>query len=89
MPKNINIGTYTVGVGSFVITKEDGVRIIAIKLLAGAAGTITGQAKIGALGVSNAIALVIGEPTLVSNQDPIDGLTVNITAGQATIITNQ
>jgi hypothetical protein len=89
MPKNNNMGTYTVGVSTITIAKADGVRVIALKLNAGGAATVTGSAKIGALGNSNSIPLVAGEPTIFSNQDPIDGLTVDVTAGTILIITNQ
>jgi hypothetical protein len=89
MPALNNMGTYNPGVGSYLIKKDDGVRIMALKLAAGGAATITGSAKIGAFGNSVPIALVAGEPTIVSNQDNMDGLTLDITVGTVLIITNQ
>jgi len=89
MPRKNNMGTYTLAVGSTSIVAADGVRVIALRLAAGGAASVTGSAKIGSLGVSTPIALVPGEPTIFSNQDPIDGLTIDVTVGTVLVITNQ
>lgn len=89
MPTINNMGTYSLAVGSYPIVKDDGVRVIALKLSAGGAATVTGGAKIGSFGPSVPISLVVGEPTIFSNDDPMDGLTIDVTAGTVLVITNQ
>lgn len=89
MPTVNNMGTYSLGVGSYPIVKEDGVRVIALKLSAGGSATVTGSAKIGSFGPSVSIPLVAGEPTIFSNSDPMDGLTIDVTVGSVLVITNQ
>lgn len=89
MPKTDNMGTYVLAVGTYPIVSADGVRVIAMKLSAAGAATVTGAAKIGSMGISGAIPLVPDEPTLFSNQDPIDNMIIDVTAGTLTIITNQ
>lgn len=90
MPKTNNMGTYTIAAGPAVtIVAADGVRVIAFKLSAGGAATVSGSANIKNLGVSTPIALTPLEATIFSNQDPIDGLTITVTAGTVLAITNQ
>jgi len=89
MPTIDNMGTYNLGVGTYPVVKSDGVKIMALKLAAGGAATIKGSAKIGSFGASTPIALVAGEPTIVSNQDNMDGLTLDVTIGTVLVITNQ
>lgn len=89
MPKTNNMGTYNLVVGTYTIKASDGVRVLALKLSAGGAATVVGTAKIGDMGNSTPINLVAGEPTIFSNQDPMDGLTITVTAGTVLVITNQ
>lgn len=89
MPKTNNMGTYTLAVGTYTIKADDGVRVIALKLSAGGAATVKGAAKIGDMGPSTPIALVVAEPTIFSNQDPMDNLVIDVTAGTVLVITNQ
>lgn len=95
MGKNLNMGTYTLtttggdGGGNYLISSADGVSVIALKLAAGGTATVTGSAKIGTFGNSTSIALVAGEPTIFTNDEAIDGLTISVTVGTVLAITNQ
>lgn len=89
MPTVDNMGTWVKGPGTYSITKQDGVRVIAMKLTAGTAN-VQGSAKVGSFGASMPVPLVMNEPTVLSNQDPIDGLTLTIDPGSSvTIFSNQ
>lgn len=96
MGKQNNMGTYTLSPtggpnndGVYVINDTDGVSIIALKLSTGGAATIQGAAKIGSFGVSSPVALLADEPTMLSNPDFIDGLTITVTSGTVLCLTNQ
>jgi hypothetical protein len=89
MPKNNNMGTYTLVVGTYLIPAADGIRVMSLTLSAAGIATVQGAAKSSAMGASAAISLSPGIPTIVSNQDPIDGFTIEVTAGTVTVYTNQ
>lgn len=90
MPKSNNMGTYTLTAGNtYTISAEDGVRVMSLILSAAGIATVIGSAKIGSMGASTAINLVAGVPTIISNQDPIDGFVITVTAGTVTVYTNQ
>ena len=90
------MGTYTLtttggpnGDGVYTINDTDGVSIIALKLSTGGAASIQGAAKIGSFGNSTAVALLADEPTILSNPDLIDGLTITVISGTVLVLTNQ
>lgn len=96
MGKLNNMGTYTLvpgggpaGGNTYTISQQDGVSVIAFKLSAGGAATIQGSAKIGQFGNSTPISLTALEPTICSNDELIDGLTITVTAGSVIVLTNQ
>ena len=96
MSKQNNMGTYTLvpgggpaGSNSYTIVSADGVSVVALKLSAGGAATVSGSAKIGQFGVSSPLALVAEEPTVFSNDELIDGLVITVTSGSVLVITNQ
>lgn len=94
--KTNNMGTYLLSAtggpnsdGIYTIVAADGVYSIALQTLTAGAGTYQGAARIGNFGPSVSIAFVVGETTLLSNPDPIDGLVITVTAGTIKVITNQ
>lgn len=94
--KSNNMGTYELSStggpdsdGVYTIHAADGVYVLALKLLTGGAATVAGSAIIGDFGASVEIDLVEDEPTIFSNDDPIDGFVITVTSGNVLVITNQ
>jgi hypothetical protein len=81
------VGTFdlTSANSPFVISPEDGVRVIAMKLLSGAA-SYTGTMVVNGLN-SGPIALVINDPVTIGGDQPIDTLEIDISSGILTVIT--
>lgn len=79
-----NIGTFTLTT-SIQIIQDWGVRSISIKCTAGTV-TFTGSMKLGSL-ASNALTVPVDGVVTISDNDAIDGLTIDATAGTALLIT--
>jgi len=80
-----NIGTFTLSGQSVTVTGNDGVLNISLLLVSGTV-TVTGVMSLGAI-PSNAITLVADKPLNLGYNFPINGLTIDATAGVVTIIT--
>lgn len=95
MSKDNNVGTFTFtpsgGVNSdgvYRVEQADGFYNMAIYPSSDCVGTILGSSK-APWGNSVAQDLIPEVGTTIATQDPIDGLTITITAGSAKVLTNQ
>jgi len=79
-----NIFTYVLTNETLLIKSEYGVRSIAMKLVSGNA-SFYGTMKLGSLS-SGSIPLVVNDSVTVSDDNNIDGLTIDATAGSVQII---
>ncbi len=82
-----NIGTFTLSSEILVIINEFGVLNISLLLVSGTV-TVTGIMKLGNR-VSTAITLSSGVPLNLGYNFPIDGLTIDASAGVVTILTGK
>ena len=81
------VGTYTLTSNILTIISEWGVRNISLLLVSGTV-TYTGTMKLGAT-LPNALTLVAGTPLNLTFDFPIDGLIIDASAGEVTIITGK
>mgnify|MGYP001583684056 CR=1 FL=1 len=79
-----NIFTFVLTNGTFNIIAEYGVMAVAMKLTAGTA-TFIGSLKLGSQS-STAIPLAVNDPITISQNQAIDVLTIDATAGTVQII---
>lgn len=79
-----NIFTYVLTNDTLLIKAEYGVRSVAMKLVSGAA-SFSGTMKLGTLS-SGSIPLVVNDPVTVSDDNNIDGFTIDASAGSVQII---
>lgn len=81
------VGTFTLASNIITIINEWGVRNISLLLVSGTV-TYTGTMKLGAT-LPNALTLVSGTPLNLTFDFPIDGLVIDASAGEVTIITGK
>ena len=81
------VGTYTLTSNILTIISDWGVRNISLLLVSGTV-TYTGTMKLGAT-LPNALTLVAGTPLNLTFDFPIDGLIIDASAGEVTIITGK
>lgn len=82
-----NIGTFTLSSQTITVSGNDGVLNISLLLVSGTV-TVTGVMGIGGLS-STPITLVADKPLNLGSNFPIDGLTIDASAGEVTIITGK
>lgn len=79
-----NVGTKNLSGGTLSFTAESGVRIVSMILVSGTV-TFTGSLPVGGAD-SDAITLVSGVAVTIGGDEPLNGLTIDATAGVVTVI---
>lgn len=87
MAISCNVGTFTVTGTTMTINANDGVMIVAMKLISGTV-TFIGTSKVNGE-ASTAITLAANDPVTIGGNTPIDGLTINATSGSVYVITRK
>ncbi len=82
-----NVGTFNLATETVVISESMGVRNISLLLVSGTV-TVKGTQQLGAR-PDDAVTLTAGTPLNLSFDFSIDGLTIDATAGAATMITGR